>query len=124
MDYVSTIISNLRLEHTVEELESSMNTIPDKRDPDWPHMWCRLSRLIHIAIWDECPEPKYTQKIIEILTEVTNQLCALDTRGYDQDEKQRIKRHLRNIKLRIKNLKDNYTQGKPSDFAPDDKLDY
>ena len=103
--------------------ETILNTLPEGRNPDWPHILCRISRLIHIAVWDEGTDFISTQKVIGLLNKAKDQMCAFDTSVYDEDEQKRIKKHIRNVTWRIKNIEDNYMQGKLSDFAPDDKLD-
>ena len=65
----------------------------------------------------------YVERIIRVLAKGQKEIMAADMSVYDEQERRRIKKHIRNIKSRIENLTNNYLLGKPSAFAPDDKLE-
>ena len=107
------------LDVAVEELEILLSVAPEERNARWAYNVCVLSRHVHINVWDDCPRPEIVEGIIELLNSALDEIGKLDVKVYSQHDKEEVDVHIRNIRRRIKNLKDNYLKGKPSDFRPD-----
>lgn len=107
------------LDVAVEELELLLSVAPEERDARWAYNVCVLSRHVHINVWDDCPQAEIVEGIIGLLNRARDQIRKLDVKGYSQHDKEEVDVHIINIGRRIKNLHDNYLQGKPSDFRPD-----
>jgi hypothetical protein len=111
-------------EFLAEEVSKILDVPPPERDGPWAYEACRLSREMHLAVWQSCPEPQYVRdRVIALLHRLLDALRALASKPpqvfgmYDQY----VADFASNVEERIQNLM-NYVEGRPSAFAPEAKL--
>lgn len=112
------------LDLSVRHLESALNVHHKQRVFDWAPKRCIDTRFVHKNIWKFRPTNEYVEKeIIPLLRKTKEAVMAMCFEDYSKDERKKLVVYTRNITLRIMNLSENYMHGKPSDFAPEDKLE-
>ena len=109
---------------SVKNMESLLAARGEKRNMRWAHDVCTASRFVHIDVWRFCAKYNYVENTILPLLKraITELLAQLDSESLEDAEKETIASYVKNDDDRIKNLKENYLQGKPSAFRPDDTL--
>ena len=86
------------------------------------HQVCTASRMIHIGVWVECPSKEYvTNTVLPLLKKAEESLVALGEDVLEGDERRKVARYANNDRARFRNIKENYLEGKPSAFAPDNQ---
>ena len=108
-------------ELSVKQMRSLLALSEDDRNMDWAHDVCTMSRFVHINVWKFCAPREYVRtQVIPLLENAKKQLLNLaNMKGFDTSK---ILDYAENDTARIKNLKDNYLEQKPSAFRPGDKL--
>jgi hypothetical protein len=94
----------------------------DQHDVNWAHEVCTASRYVHINVWRFSPDHVIAQTIISLLERARNELLSIRNSGDFDKDKHKVDSYIKNITSRVKNLKENYLKGNPSDFVPQDKL--
>lgn len=92
----------------------------EKRDLGWVKEVCRHSKLIHINVWRFYVERWYVEhKVLPLLNKIIGEIAAL---GKRKSGKSGLDVYGSNVAKRVKNLKENYLEGKRSAFVPGDKI--
>ena len=112
------------LDLAARECEAALEVSQEYRHIEWASGRCVNTRFVHKHIWKSRPRKDYVKsKIIPLLKTTRDAIIAIRFDNYKQDEKERLVVYARNIALRIVNLEENYLLDRPSDFAPDDRLE-
>ena len=110
----------MTVELRVAQLESALETNVSLRDSSWAYDRCGDTREIHEDVWERRPPRRYVKKKVIPLFKRTDRAVSTVRRAGPYVDY--IEGFSRNTKARIRNL-NNYVEGKPSDFAPDAKLE-
>ncbi|HUT28548.1 MAG TPA: hypothetical protein VMX13_02060 [Sedimentisphaerales bacterium] len=107
---------------SIQKLESMIMVPVEERNVEWAHDICTSSRFVHVNVWRFQPDRKRVRDIIELLERARSELLSILNSGdYDNDRK-KFQEYIDNVGARVANLKNNYLTGKPSAFAPHDKI--
>lgn len=121
---MSLRLSIADLDLAVQDLRSAFCVPPEKRGVAWAGGRCVDTRFVHKNVWKFRPNKKDVEsQIIPLLRDTKEAVIAMCLGDYNEDERKRLVVYARNIGLRLANLEENYLRDKPSDFAPDDRLD-
>jgi len=109
---------------SVRTMQSLLARPAEERDMQWAHEVCTASRFIHLDVWRFCAKYDYAEgTILPLLKEARSQLLALrDADILEDADRNIIDSYVKNDYDRMKNLRDNYLQGRASAFRPDDLL--
>lgn len=120
----------MSIELSVRKMKSLLDSLSKKSNAErriimqLAHDVCTASRFIHLDTWRFCAKYKYVKDtILPTLERAKRELTALlDSESLEKVDKEIISSYIENDKDRIKNLRENYLQGKPSAFRPDHML--
>lgn len=100
------------------------DVLADERGVEWGHDVCTCSRFVHINTWKSCSDRDCVKKeVIPLLTRARDDvLAAREGGGGSCADKKKLTEYADNIETRIKNIANNYMQGKSSAFVPKDKI--
>ena len=110
---------------SMEDLDRLIRVLPEERDLDWVHELCNVSRYIHLDVWGCCCEHSYVEEaVLQLFRKTVRELDAMATvGGISSAMKRAVVVAKRNVTIRIKNLEENYLQGKPSRCEPPSDCD-
>lgn len=110
----------MSIRFNIMKTEALLEESKERRNLKWAHRVCTFSRFIHIDVWRFCPGHEHTiNKIIPLLRKAQEEcLTLLDSQQLREDEKKEVTHYIKNVKDRIRNLEENYLQGKHSAFRP------
>lgn len=111
----------MEVEKILREMLSLLEVLECERDMKWAQSVCSASRMMHIEVWSISPSIEEVEKrVIPVLEQAKRSLrhLAHDPQAYDGEV---IYSYAENVGARIENLM-NYVRGRPSDFAPMDRL--
>jgi len=102
----------------------SLLAVPLKmRNVAWAHDTCTTSRFIHLDVWRFGLKRQYVEKrVLPLLIQAKAELRALAESGVEVSDREKIYMYMRNDELRIKNIQENYLNGKPSGCVPNDTI--
>jgi hypothetical protein len=104
-------------------MEKLLKRPKSKRDMGWAHDVCTVGRSLHVDVWDEWWEDDYVEgTVLDLLKRAVTGLEQLSASEKNARRRCTIQEYSVNDKMRIKNITDNYLQGKLSEFPPDSTL--
>ena len=115
-------LSIVDLDLSVHECRSALKVPDEMRDIKWAAGRCISTRFVHKNVWNFRPSNEYVKEIMPLFEKSKEAVIRMCYNGFGNDEKTRLVIYARNITLRALNLEENYLCDKPSDFAPDSKI--
>jgi len=108
------------LQQLLDHFASVVNAASGAPDAGWTYCACMISRDIHVAVWETRPDFEYVRRrVIPLLGAAERAVRKASPVGHCKDL---IPDFADNIAARLGNIENNYLAGKPSAFAPEDRL--
>jgi len=106
----------MEVELYMSRLAEALEVDENKRNGEWAHRVCVLTREIQEAVFNSRPERKFVKReVVPLLRRAADAVDRVPRKGR---YKNKINDFVGNIRARADDLEQNYVNGKPSEFAP------